>query len=149
MSNPDGQLQNADKLRRDAEARAEYLRNQQAVAAAPVDSRRWTPLRIATLVVGVVALSLFVATVISYYNSPQQDGPSNVLLPTVTSIAVLLTAWFAILPFLIESRSTGARLRNILIAAVATAVLAVVFIPLFVDLSSLVADLIYNLFGGF
>src|ERR1700744_176125 len=139
MSNPDGRLRNADKVRRDAEARAEYLRNQQAVAAIPVDSRRWTPFRVAAATVGAVALALFVLTVASYYNSPQQDGPSNVLLPAATSCAVLLTAWLAILPFLIECRSTVARVRNLVIAAVATGVLAVVFIPLFVDLGSLVA----------
>jgi hypothetical protein len=134
------------RLEREAEAaRAEYLRNREAVLATPVDHRRWTPMRITTASVGLVTLVLFVLTVISYYNSSQETGPTNVDLPTAVSIAALATCWCAILPFMIESRRVGIRVRNIVIAALVTAVLVPLCIPLFGELGSLVADLAYNI----
>jgi hypothetical protein len=125
------------------EARAEYLRNREAVAAAAKTSVRWSPWRVATLAVAAIAAGLFVATVVSYYRYPQEEGPTNTDLPIAVSVAALAICWLVILPFILEARTVGRRVRNIIIAAVATAILLPLLIPLFVELGSLVADLAY------
>jgi hypothetical protein len=127
------------------EARAEYLRNREAVLARPVDSRRFTPMRIATSLAGLVALVFFVLTAASYYNSSQEIGPTNVDLPTVSAIAAIATCWLGIGPFMLESRRVGVRVRNLIIAVVVTTILVPLSIPIFVDLGSLVGDLAYNI----
>jgi hypothetical protein len=127
-------------------AREAYLRNQQAVASStPLDHRQWTPLRIAALVAGVVALALYIATVVSYYNNPQEQGSTDIDLPTATSFAAVATVLLLVLPFLIESRTIAARIRNTVLASVLAFGLALICIAVFVELGSLVADLIYNL----
>ena len=127
-------------------AREAYLRNQQAVATAkPMDQRRWTPLRIAALCAALLTVGLYVATVVSYYNNPQEEGPTNIDLPTATSFAALATVLLLVLPYLIEARTIAARVRNILIAAVLAFGLALICIAVFIELGSLVADLLYNL----
>jgi hypothetical protein len=127
-------------------AREAYLRNQQAVATStPLDHRHWTPLRIAVLVAGVVALALYIATVVSYYNNPQEQGSTDIDLPTATSFAAVATVLLLVLPFLIESRTIAARIRNTVLASVLAFGLALICIAVFVELGSLVADLIYNL----
>jgi hypothetical protein len=144
MSEPEAQFASAERARRDAEAREAYLRNQQAIAAVSVDVRRWTPMRVATMAAGLISIGLFVATVVSYYDSRQQDGPSNVALPTAVTVAVLVTVLLGILPYLLEPRTASARVRNIAVAAVIMAVLGVLGVPVFVELCSLVADLVFN-----
>ena len=142
MSDPEGE--GADAAMK-LSAREAYLRNQQAVASsASVDHTGWTPMRVATLVAGVIAIGLYVATVASYYNNPQEDGSTDIGLPTATSFASLATLFLVVLPFLLESRTVGARVRNTLIAAVVALVLALICIAVFVELGSLVADLLYN-----
>jgi hypothetical protein len=143
MSDPEGGAADAaEKL----SAREAYLRNQQAVATAkPMDHRRWTPLRIAALIAALLTAGLYVATVVSYYNNPQEEGPTNIDLPTATSFAALATVLLLVLPFLLEARTIAARVRNILIAAVLAFGLALICIAVFIELGSLVADLIYNL----
>lgn len=136
----------AARLEREAEAaRAEYQRNREAVAAAADKSNRSTPLRVATIVVAVIAAGLFVATVVSYYNNPQQTGPTNTDLPTAVAIAALALVWLAVGPFILERRTVGKRVRNIIIGVVVTAILIPLTVPLFVELGSLVGDLAYNL----
>jgi hypothetical protein len=124
--------------------RESYLRNQQAVAAVPVIHKRWSPLVIAMMVAGATTIGLFVATVVSYYNDPQQDGPTDVTLPTATSVALIVTAWLLVVPYLVETRSVGARVRNLVIATVISIALGSVGVLVFVDLGSVVADLLYN-----
>jgi hypothetical protein len=130
----------------EATPREAYLRHQRAVAnATSLGHRKWTPTSIAALVAGIATLGLYVATVVSYYNDPQEKGPTNLDLPTATSIALVATGWILILPFLIESPSIAARVRNLVIVTVVAIGLVLVGIPVFVELGSLIGDLLYNL----
>ena len=143
MSEPEPET--ADPAKKQS-AREAYLRNQQSVAiATPLDHKQWTPLRIAALVAALITLGLYVATVVSYYNNPQEEGPTNIDLPTATSFAALATVLLLVLPFLLEARSVAARVRNVLVAAVLAFGLALICIAVFIELGSLVADLLYNL----
>ena len=137
--------EDAAVAQRAASAREAYLRNQQAVATAkPSDHGRWTPLRVAALIAALLTAGLYVATVVSYYNNPQEEGSTNIDLPTATSFAALATVLLLVLPFLVEARSVVARVRNILIASVLAFALALICIAVFIELGSLVADLLYN-----
>ena len=127
------------------EARAAYLRNQQAVAAAASQRDGWLPLKIVGWVLAAATVVLFVCAVVSYVNNPQQEGPVDTTLPTLVTVALLAAAWCAIAPFLLEARSIGVRVRNVVIAAVITAILIPLGTGVMVELSSLIADLIGNL----
>jgi hypothetical protein len=126
-------------------ARAAYLENQRAVAASAKTRRRLGPFAILSLIGAVLTLGLYIATVVSYYNDPQEQGPSDITLPTLTSIAFMATIYSLVLPYLLESRTVGARIRNVVLAAVPSVILALFGIAIFISLGSLVADLIYNL----
>jgi cytochrome bd-type quinol oxidase subunit 2 len=126
-------------------AREAYLQNQHAVATAGTNANRQrNPLRIAALVAGVVAVALLVATVVSYYGNPQEEGSTDIDLPTATSFFALGALLLTVLPFLIEERSIAARIRNVIIAAVIAFVLALLGIAVFISVGSLIADLLYN-----
>jgi threonine/homoserine/homoserine lactone efflux protein len=145
MSDHDGQLAAAAKAKRGAELREAYLRNQQAVAAAPSARRRGALRRVLVIAAALITLALFVATVVSYYLNPQEEGPTDATLPTAVSVSFMATVWVIVGPYLVVSPSIGARVRNVAIAAVLSVVLALFGIAIFVDLGSLVADLVYNL----
>lgn len=130
---------------RAAAAREAYLENQRAVLASARAKRGLSPFVIVSLIGAVFTLGFYVATVVSYYNDPQEQGPGDVTLPTLTSIAFMATIYSLVLPYLLEARTVGARVRNLVLAAVPSVVLTLFGIAIFVDLGSLVADLIYNL----
>jgi hypothetical protein len=134
-----------DKEQRDAAAREAYLQNQQAVVASAKAKPGLSPFAIVSLMGAVLTLALYVATVVSYYNDPQEQGPGDTTLPTLTSIAFMATIYSLVLPYLLEARTVGARVRNVVLAAVPSVVLALFGIAIFVDLGSLVADLAFNL----
>jgi hypothetical protein len=134
-----------DKEQRASAAREAYLQNQQAVVASAKAKRGVSPFAIVSLIGAVLTLGLYVTTVVSYYNDPQEQGPGDITLPTLTSIALMATIYSLVLPYLIETRTVGARIRNLLLAAVPSVVLTLFGIAIFIDLGSLVADLIYNL----
>ena len=127
------------------ERRAEYLRNQQAVAAAPMKRDGWLPLTIARWVFGTAAILLFVLIVIGYFNDPQQEGAPDTRMATIDFILVVLTAWCGILQWLLQAPTIGGRVRNIMIAIVISAIVSSVGTGVIVYVGSLVADFIAGL----
>jgi ABC-type phosphate transport system permease subunit len=134
-----------EKEDRATAARAAYLQNQQAVVASAKARRGLSPFVIVSLIGALLTLGFYIASVVSYYNDPQEQGPGDITLPTLTSIAFMATIYSLVLPYLLEARAVAARVRNLVLAAVPSVILTLFGIAIFIDLGSLVADLIYNL----
>jgi hypothetical protein len=133
-----------EKEDRATAARAAYLQNQQAVVASAKARRGLSPFVIVSLIGALLTLGFYIASVVSYYNDPQEQGPGDITLPTLTSIAFMATIYSLVLPYLLEARTVAGRVRNLVLAAVPSVILTLFGIAIFVDLGSLVADLIYN-----
>jgi hypothetical protein len=127
------------------ERRAEYLRNQQAVAATPATRDGWLPLTIAGWVLGAAALALFVVIIIGYFNDPQQEGAPDTRVATIDFALVVLATWCGLLQWLLQARTVGGRIRNIIIAIVISAIVTSVGTGVIVYLGSLVAGFIAGL----
>jgi hypothetical protein len=134
-----------EKEDRATAARAAYLQNQQAVVASAKARRGLSPFVIVSLIGALLTLGFYIASVVSYYNDPQEQGPGDITLPTLTSIAFMATIYSLVLPYLLEARTVAGRVRNLVLAAVPSVILTLFGIAIFIDLGSLVADLVYNL----
>jgi hypothetical protein len=124
--------------------RAEYLRRREAVLAKG-GHRDAGPLRIIGWVAYALAVVVFVLFMIQLGLSSDPNGPAPLLLPIVTICLCSAGLWCSLGSVISETRSSGRRARNLVIAIVANAILAPLLVPVLVSVGSLIADLVSNL----
>jgi threonine/homoserine/homoserine lactone efflux protein len=144
IDDANGELAELDGDRDKADAeREEYLRRQQQVRAQSTKST-WTPLRVVGWVAYAVALGFFVAFIVQVLNESDPNAGASLVLPTVAIAFCVIGLWCALGPVLAESRSRGRRIRNLIIAAVATVVVGGLLVPVIASFGGLIADLLSN-----